>query len=1172
MLLLLYSCQTETLKGSLKTNGYLIAPLDSIDEVIPFSNPDYVLGKSSNAIYKIDTNSVSRKILLHDNSFSFDPFDVRPLNDSVVIVIEKENIYDEIQKKIEPSYHFFRIEANLNATLLFDSSRKPAVKEYWFSKNENIGCGLISTRGGEKTRYYQFNEQGILRETIFSLDAEDNIKDVLVNRDSSIWIVIEKSDSGFKYDKFIHKVIFIDKNGASKIFTGFEAANFNEYHLLNHETVLLLDARVLLKLERTATDPSGIFLINRDSNQVKHLFANEEVNNLLVSNEGDYFFVSVKTDKQSPEKVLVLGSDGRTQHTVGTFALTRDFFAGYGLEKDAYSDNIWISTNAGKLYYVYSSQNFRVKTLLTPTGRQKLIPFGKGKALLYIRDAKLPFSWVIADSAKVEALPNVNITNEIENTHFLADKNHYLATDKTNTTYVIDTTGQKLNDGLEFFHLNQTYDAHSNNVLDRIWLTTATGSYLLIHASRIIRNYEVGQNDLFLRLNPSIFGTGISGNNITIDIFDERGRKIGSGNEIVPPSEEIAIPFDLFKKSGPIWNKDLTLKVFFNDFNNSTALVEINSVQFYMPFYKTRQFDTALIFFTLVIITFFLQLARRNFPLLYKYGPSILWMISLLIPFFRDKISSWIGVSIDSGLLFSLLGISILILILLCLLFPFILKSVGDRFPFDVLGNALLKIPSFRKRYFSKYLEDLENSIKDEKSATIDSKEIYVPVPATFVINKQDEMAVRPVDRLISLFTKEKNGIKAAIIAPGGQGKSAMLRQLAFQYLQAFKSNSSLPVPIYFNAAETKIDDFELLLKDHLGEYLKPTEYAAQHRLIRKGAYIIMIDDISEAVGYESFLKQFEKGKKEYAKLSVVITLRPHEKNEKVIASIDRSVIIHPLKITEELIGTFEAAYLPPGEHLPDDLRNICRTNDGFYQPILVRLAILAYKTSVNNITQLYEAAIRNLSGKSDLAAYKDMEAAMAKLCKESYGKDGVREITYRPDNAALIHVMEKAGLLIRTDRENVFGNISKRYRFFHDSIQTYLATIGFFYEQLNPKELFFQFATHPHFIKDQSDFLFENGSEIYQIALLVFDDFGVNVKGILKLLLIEWFTSNKIEYRTRDILNSMPVKGAIQLNEMANEKSLEEVFAYCVDHVSNSLPLIGEFYYRIIQVVPPNL
>jgi hypothetical protein len=195
------------------------------------------------------------------------------------------------------------------------------------------------------------------------------------------------------------------------------------------------------------------------------------------------------------------------------------------------------------------------------------------------------------------------------------------------------------------------------------------------------------------------------------------------------------------------------------------------------------------------------------------------------------------------------------------------------------------------------------------------------------------------------------------------------------------------------------------------------------------------------------------------------------------------------------------------------------------------------------------------------------MEAAMAKLCKESYGKDGVREIMYRPENAPLIHAMERAGLLIRSDRENVFGNIPKRYRFFHDSIQTYLAVKGFLYEQADPKELFLQLATQPHFVKDQSDFLFKNGPEIYQIALLVFEDFGENVKNILKISLIEWFALYKMEYSIRDILGSMPIEKTVQLNEMAKEKSLDEIFSYCINSVNESLPLIGEFYYRIIQV-----
>jgi hypothetical protein len=208
----LYSCQKGSVKDGPKTYGYLIAPLDSIEEVIPLNNPVYVLGKSSNAIYQIDTNAVSNKILSHDIGFSFDPFDVRSISDSIVIIIEKENVYNSIEKKIEPSYHFFKVSSGLRTMPFFDSSKKSAVMEYWFSKSKNVGSGLILTTGGKDPGYYQFNEQGIFRKTIFSLDAGDNIKDVLVNEDSSIWIVIEKSDFGFKYDKFIHKVIFIDKH------------------------------------------------------------------------------------------------------------------------------------------------------------------------------------------------------------------------------------------------------------------------------------------------------------------------------------------------------------------------------------------------------------------------------------------------------------------------------------------------------------------------------------------------------------------------------------------------------------------------------------------------------------------------------------------------------------------------------------------------------------------------------------------------------------------------------------------------------------------------------------------------------------------------------------------------------------------------------------------------
>ncbi len=1166
--LLIFFCnckKSDTLQEN-STSGYLITSLDSISDLIPFNNTAQVLGTSSNAVYLVDSNGTANKLLSHTRGFSFDPYHIHPVNDSIAFIIEKENEYNHEKETIVPNYSFYLLNSDHKVKLLFGASINRSINKYWFSKTNEKDCGIILMSERFQNKYYLFNQKGVIRLLPLSIAPEEEIKDVLINNDSSIWIILEKSVPEFTYEKYIHKVIWIGKNGNFRQYCDFQATNFNEYHLLNQGKILLLDARVILKLDRDSSDPSGIFLFNRDSNQVKHLFGNEEVNNLLVSNDGSYFFVSVKREKRSPEKILVIDPFGQVKFNIGTFSLTRDFFAGYGLEKDIDSDNIWISTSSGKLYYVYSKKNFLIKTILTPKGKQQLIPIGKGRALLHIREAENPLSWVLADSISIVSIPNEKVTDDLDNVFYLEDKKHYLVTNNERTTFIMDSTGKKLNKGMDFFNLYEIIKAYSIDPQNRIWITNMNGSYLLTHASKILKKYEVNNSNISLVFNAGIFATGIPGNKINIEVFDINNHLIGSGSEIVPPSGEMQIPFSLFRNTGSIWNKELKIRISFNNFNSSTAIIELNNIRFSIPFYQTKEFNTMKLFLGILFLTFLLQYLRKYNLVIYKYGTPTLWIISYLTPFYKDVLQNWMGGSVNIPLFVILLSVTLFLLFVLCYIFPAVLKRLGDLFPFDIFANTFLKIPSFRNRYFSKYLKSLGKKMIDVKSANIESKENYVSLPAIIVSNEKKGSSDIPAKEITSFLFKQKRGCKIAIIAPGGQGKSAMLREILVQYLKEFSNHNNLPIPVYIHGEENNLENIELLLRSSLGDYWQQGSDETQKKLLHKGAYLFIIDDFSEASGADIFLKQFEVGLKDYTNVSFIIALRPNEKYERTISNIQDSTVVFPLKITEELIGCFESAYLQSGEQLPAKLRNICRSNDGFYQPILVRLAILAHKAAVNNIAELYETAIRSLAGKKNLQAYKEMEANMAKLCSETYGKNGSREVHYRPEISDLINEMEKSGLLIKTDRKNVFGNPSRKFRFFHDSIQTYLAIMGFYYDNHNPEELLLQFASELHYKKDQSDFLFRSGAEIYQMALMVFESLDIDINIIINKLLHRWFSDRKMEISIRDIINSMPEGETDQLVKMAEGKSLEEVFQYCITKASNNTSLSGEFYYRLVQ------
>lgn len=84
----------------------------------------------------------------------------------------------------------------------------------------------------------------------------------------------------------------------------------------------------------------------------------------------------------------------------------------------------------------------------------------------------------------------------------------------------------------------------------------------------------------------------------------------------------------------------------------------------------------------------------------------------------------------------------------------------------------------------------------------------------------------------------------------------------------------------------------------------------------------------------------------------------------------------------------------------------------------------------------------------------------------------------------------------------------------------------------------------------------------------MVFEDFGADVKNILRSSLNEWATSYRLDYSIRDILNSIPQSQHSRLEFSINKKMPEEIFVYCIECVCNNISLIGEFYYRFAQII----
>jgi hypothetical protein len=244
--------------------------------------------------------------------------------------------------------------------------------------------------------------------------------------------------------------------------------------------------------------------------------------------------------------------------------------------------------------------------------------------------------------------------------------------------------------------------------------------------------------------------------------------------------------------------------------------------------------------------------------------------------------------------------------------------------------------------------------------------------------------------------------------------------------------------------------------------------------------------------------------------------------------------------------------------------------------PILVRLAIVIVvdENQIKDISELYEAAIEKLLDKGDLS--KEQNQALikdaAEICQASYGTKGNREIILNQTNEPTIDVLVKCGLLTPINRNSLFGNKSLVYKFFHDTVQTYLTTIKVFVlpqDGLSPENIknqLYNFAANPMFKNDEADIIFQKGSEIFQMAILIIRRYPVKLEELIAADLKDKAEQHKLEYSIRDILDALPKAVHISI---ANESGPYAAVMAGLDAVSSNPDALAEFYYRFLQLIP---
>jgi hypothetical protein len=506
----------------------------------------------------------------------------------------------------------------------------------------------------------------------------------------------------------------------------------------------------------------------------------------------------------------------------------------------------------------------------------------------------------------------------------------------------------------------------------------------------------------------------------------------------------------------------------------------------FSPLHK-KWFRSLMLYAVLVILIGAILKSRAN-VLTRRALPLTVWALGAstpLLPTIREVF--------DGPLLIGLLGITSLLALPAALVSPEFFRLIVRAEPFHWLAPFGLMLGKVRGRIYEPYLKELEMQLELARKAA--NEETYVGLPAVVAWqgNQACDVDPSPADRILDALMSTDATARANVLvqAPGGRGKSALVREITKRAITEFRQNPLKPLPLLCDPRNDKIEENvaralgrHLLLKDQIGPELE------------SGAYVLFFDGVTEAVLKAESVRDYVSGS--YGSSSrMLISVRPSEKYRKAIEFSDRCVKVEPLRLNRDTLSLFVSAYSSKdarhGDHRAIEPKTLdaCRASDGTYSPILVRFALRFGGSGVDNIADLYRAAFAQLL-QAKLEATDDAKGQLfddvCDLCVNTYWRDQIRALAFSDttkERRSVLRQLLQADIVLATEAETR-GTEPKEVRFFHDSMQSFLTARGLFRSD-HSWDALFRAAGAPGFVEAQSDLLTSKGSELFQMCVAVY-------------------------------------------------------------------------------------
>ena len=435
-----------------------------------------------------------------------------------------------------------------------------------------------------------------------------------------------------------------------------------------------------------------------------------------------------------------------------------------------------------------------------------------------------------------------------------------------------------------------------------------------------------------------------------------------------------------------------------------------------------------------------------------------------------------------------------------------------------------------RGRLYRDYILDLKEKLNRACEEAIHEK--YVPIPIKFVdgslfIRQEgvvDFSAHDIVNRLTLLPAKQR--ITITIESDGGRGKSALIREVQRSAINRFEKNDHFPIPIILPINVEGIQDLKELVKQSFSSHVISDDIFEDE--LKTGKFLLILDGLTESRIKPEIIEKYVKS--EAGMVSPMLVGKRHDLkfNESLQRSSSRWMKVEPARLDEESYRIFVDTYKETdlkndssrkSKELTPKLKNICKTKDGTYLPILVRLCLIADET-VKDIKDMYESAFKTLlkdDKKVELFEYA------GNLCVNTYWKNGYRILSCAAIPGEMrenLNLLINSQILIPTMR-NTFNNEPQEVAFFHDSMQSFLTAAGLI-RLPDAWDHLARAAGDPLFAKGQSEFKGETGSELFQMCLMNYGS-GEQLSDRLRSDLNDWAGKLRDDFSLREIKSAIP-------------------------------------------------